>query len=311
MIVMGPFNILLVGALAAINNNNDTNPSSRRILDPAAVVKPPIQLEVCLSPGCVADGSLKTIKKCIALAPPNTFIIQKGGCVSACGNGPVIREDEKFIHKRVKDVLPLMEELISKNSSSSNIRNLKRDDNDNEDDDDDDGESMIPRDLIDGYEIAMNAETSFQKSDYEEAIILYQKGIDTAIECALEISKEYNNNNDTNGDNRKDIEVKDTPPNLEWIVDAYCDLSTAQMHIKDYVGSLDAATNACSLSRESDPKCLELLAQIYQLRNESEQERKALTKLFAITVEGELPRDVSNRRRSQRFRLEKLQRENP
>ena len=102
-----------------------------------------------------------------------------------------------------------------------------------------------------------------------------------------------------------------TPSSLEWIVEAYCDLADAKCQIRDYDGALYAVNEACELSRKSDPVCWELMAQICQQRNDSEKELFALKSLFAIPVpEGlELPRDVANRRRTQGFRLAKLERD--
>mmetsp|Transcript_23861 Transcript_23861/g.30049 ORF Transcript_23861/g.30049 Transcript_23861/m.30049 type:complete len:121 (-) Transcript_23861:205-567(-) len=106
---MKSFLKLLFGSLATTSNNSSpSSPSSSSTMQP-------VQLEVCLSPGCIADGGEATLKKCMALAPPDKVTVRKGGCVSACGNGPVARENDKIIHKRVTDVaiVPLLEELLA------------------------------------------------------------------------------------------------------------------------------------------------------------------------------------------------------
>jgi len=42
-----------------------------------------------MSPGCVADGSKRTLDKLRALAPPNVDVVP-GTCSSLCGNGPIV-----------------------------------------------------------------------------------------------------------------------------------------------------------------------------------------------------------------------------
>jgi tetratricopeptide (TPR) repeat protein len=283
---MAPLLRLLLGTLATTNNDSS--------------IKPPISLEVCLSPGCVADGGKATFQKCKALAPPNLITIEEGGCVSACGNGPVLRENEKIVHKQVNDVVSLFEELLSneKNGSDGNG----------------DVNVSIPIELIQGYEDVLKAnEAMMEQNKMEEAISLYEKGIDTALDVALLLSKknalkEFDELDDSNSN-------KMTPPNLQWIVRAFCALAEAKLRIKDYDGALEAANKACEISYNSDPICWEVVAQICQECNDPQREMKALQTVFAISESNNgntntLPRDVANRRRSQGFRLAKLEREN-
>ena len=84
------------------------------------------RLEVCTSPGCVADGAMGTLKKLKALAPPSSqtdpgIVVKEGRCASACGSGPVVIEtsgpiarnedgidasttaDARVVHKWIKD----------------------------------------------------------------------------------------------------------------------------------------------------------------------------------------------------------------
>ena len=125
---MAPFiNILLFGALASTNQQQNNNKNKNKNN------KPSILLEVCQSPGCIADGGEATFKKCMAYAPPlrpDLIQVQKGGCVSACGNGPVIRINEQKVYKRVLDVVPLMEELLRNNYYDDEDQQKDDDDND-------------------------------------------------------------------------------------------------------------------------------------------------------------------------------------
>jgi hypothetical protein len=52
--------------------------------------------EICLSPGCLADGAELTLQKMQALAPYSTSVcnVKAGVCQSLCGNGPIILNNE-------------------------------------------------------------------------------------------------------------------------------------------------------------------------------------------------------------------------
>ena len=58
------------------------------------------------------NGAEETLKQCISFAPPDRINIKRGGCVSACGNGPVLIENEKIVHKRVNVVVPLFAKVL-------------------------------------------------------------------------------------------------------------------------------------------------------------------------------------------------------
>lgn len=237
----------------------------------------PVLIEVCLSPGCVADGAEETLNKCMAFVPSDLITVKKGVCVSACGNGPVVRENEKFVHKRVSDVLSLFEKVLVEEKN------------------------FIAEEIVEGYKIVSDAKDAAEEKNFDFAIVKYEEGIKLALDSAIEFSKR-DPNYTVDGD---------MPSNLQWIVQAYCDLAEANRQMKEYDRALGAIQEACELSRKTDPLCWELMAQVCQECNDSEKEMKALQNLFAIPVpEGaELPRDVANRRRTQGFRLAKLERE--
>ena len=74
-------------------------------------------LEVCLSPGCIADGADEILEKMQALAQP-TSEIKAGVCVSLCGNGPVVLEETNKKHRKVSEK-KLVEILFEDGMSST------------------------------------------------------------------------------------------------------------------------------------------------------------------------------------------------
>ena len=112
--------------------------------------------QVCLSPGCVADGACDTLDKLRAVAPPEVEV-GAGTCESLCGNGPVVSQtdgdDKKVIHRRVAG--SALVDLLS--------------------------EYPIHSAIVEGYELVSQAKQHFIKKEYQEAIPLYEQGIQKAI----------------------------------------------------------------------------------------------------------------------------------
>mmetsp|Transcript_25265 Transcript_25265/g.31131 ORF Transcript_25265/g.31131 Transcript_25265/m.31131 type:complete len:306 (+) Transcript_25265:81-998(+) len=290
----------LVSSSGSTKNNNNSNSNDNKITCP-------ITLEICLSPGCLADGSEQTLHKFKAIAPPNQILVKKGGCVSACGNGPIVRENEKIIHKRIgmKNVVTLMDKLLLSKEEGGGINTSIAD----SDDDDKKLVSLLSLDLIGGYDNFIEAETELNRKNYEDAITLYEKGIELGFESAISHSEQANDNGKNNNISTIITTTKGTHPSMEWIVKSYCGLAKAKLAIKDKDGTIQAAEEACKASKYSDPVCFELVAQICQEFNEPNKELKALQTLFQLPVDGDLSREVANRRRTQGFRLAKLERE--
>jgi tetratricopeptide (TPR) repeat protein len=118
---------------------------------------PQRRLEVCLSPGCMADGALASMEKLQALVP---FPVVEGGCESLCGKGPVVigtgdGESKKTLYKRIagSSLLQLLEDL----------------------------EADVPTDLVQGYELIENAYDATKTKDYEKAIAMLEEGINLAL----------------------------------------------------------------------------------------------------------------------------------
>ena len=281
--------------------------------------RPPCRrLEVCTSPGCVADGALSTLAKLRALAPPPPLqddggnpssqvsagiIVKEGRCASACGSGPVVMEtsgpiarnedgsdatttaDVRVVHKWIKDeaLLKLLEGGAADGNGGDEIG------------------FQTSEDVIRGYELYEQANdmVKLKRRHTAETAELYQQAIDIAAETVLltMISED-------------DAEFI-LPPNVEWFVDCYRQLATSKLATFDRDGALEAAQMACDITRSNDIASLEVMAEVCKAKVDNEGELAALRKIFELDEkkggDEEVPRDVALRRREQGFRLASLE----
>ena len=293
--------------------------------------RPPCRrLEVCTSPGCVADGALGTLAKLTALAPPppppqppsslsdaansnnndhdedgkssspigTGIIVKEGRCASACGSGPVVIETSGPIERN---------EDGSDASTTADVRVVHKWIKDEalikllEG-----GSGGVNREIVDGYELYEQANDMVQlkRRHTAETAELYRKAIDVAAETVVHASTM-----DTVSDDGADLFV--LPPNVEWIVDCYRQLATSKLAAFDRDGALEAAQKACDVTRSNDIASLEVMAEVCKARVDNEGELGALRKIFELDEkkggEDEVPRDVALRRREQGFRLASLE----
>jgi len=231
-----------------------------------------VSFQVCLSPGCVADGAHKTLDKLQAVAPPEVNVVA-GTCESLCGNGPVVIQPcdkKKVVHRRISGDALL--DLLS--------------------------EYAIDPNLLEGYDLVSQAHDLFMKKVYQDAIPLYEKGIAMALEpskALLPLDEQ--------------VEDKGFPQRLEWLVRAYREDAEARLQVGDKDGASVSARAACDLSNNADSPSLDVLATVYQACNDNRGELKALQAMFALPEDPNMPRAVANRRRTLGFRLAKLERE--
>ena len=235
------------------------------------------RLEVCLSPGCVADGASEALCRLRALAPLDSFSVEPGKCASACGAGPVVIEPSDkanvptIVHKNVKGV--------------ALVKLLEAD-----------GVEVDPK-IVDGYELAMQGKAAMTEKDNKKAARLLEEGISTAFDSVAGQSSEAATAECSAA----------VAPHAEWILAAYCNLAAVRLKISDKYGALEAAHNACELSRSIDPLSLETMAEVCAAKKDDVGELDALRKIFALPQEDDPPRDVALRRRSQSFRLARLE----
>lgn len=260
--------------------------------------------EVCLSPGCIADGADATFQKLQAIAPAGVTV-KEGGCSSFCGNGPVVvspdtasnnKKPKQYKRVKGKKVLDLLLEAQA-------------------DIEDGDADSLqlqmpIPEALIQGYEMSVEADDALQCQDYEHAVSLYERAHNTAFRAALDMQTSRDKADETNGD---DAVVSPTgiPVGLLWLVNARKNEAMARLALGDLDGAVLAAQGSCNIGRNRCPEALETLAAIYEQRGDKSEELQALNNLFELPVDdtASMSRQVENKRRELGFRRDKLQRE--
>ena len=238
-------------------------------------------LDVCLSPGCLADGAESTLKKLQALAPPSVCI-KAGVCCSLCGNGPVVTsETEQNIvkHRKVKDQ-KVLDLLFS-------------------------GNDLMPDALIQGFDLATEGNEAYEKGNHERALELFEEAIDVAFNVAMDLQKERDGVEPMGETTRTKF-----PVGLGWLIDARRNEASARLKLGDLDGAVLAASASCNLSRNTSPDSFDVLAKVYEAKGDTRGELEALKSLFALPgEETKLPVAVLNRRRALKFRVEKLKRE--
>jgi tetratricopeptide (TPR) repeat protein len=228
--------------------------------------------EICLSPGCVADGADETLSRMHALAPPDA-IIKPGVCCSLCGNGPIVLEGSKKIRKVSEK--KIIDMLFG-----------------------DEGMDSQQQAVFDAFNLVSEANGALKQKDYEKATDLYKNGIDLGLEPALVLEE------------RRIPEDSDTsPPGLQWLINARQQEGTAKLNIGDVDGAVSSAQSACDLSQNSSLDAFEALQEAYAAKGDAERELKTLQSLFALPEPEKMTAIQSNKRRQLGFRLAKLERE--
>jgi hypothetical protein len=312
--------------------------TERRTSQPPASSRELIVYQVCLSPGCVADGAEDTLERFQAMAPPH-IIIEAGVCSSLCGNGPVVlmnppehgdaamkKKTPAVRHRKVKGdkilellcappptdhrsrveevpvpvVNPLNDVQAMRASLIATSKPVVK------------ACSTAPPDgLVQGYNVAMDADALFLKKSYEDALKLYQQAVQLAFRPAIDLqnSREVLQRRLKLNTSRSTNKRSTPPPALVWLIrarrnEAICNL---RLHLLD--DAMLAATAACNLSRNTDADCFQVLAEIYQTKGDSAGELQALQSSFGFPVdESCLSMQQKNQRRLMRLRLAKLER---
>jgi tetratricopeptide (TPR) repeat protein len=267
---------------------------------------------VCLSPGCVADGALKTYEQLLALAPPHV-IVEPGSCHSLCGNGPVI------------DTTTTVKSTTTTSSSSPNNNNkrmrkvsgpkvlqLLQD------------EGVIPE-LAEGYALVLKGDVAFAAQQYSHAIELYEKAVQMAFRPAMEaqaarehlarIAPNSSRGPTTAAPRSASSSARgaggggSTLPtsSLDWLVRARRNTATSLLHLGDLEAALLEAQAACNLSRNTCWRCFVVVAECYRHKGNTQSEYGTLKALFALPVdEAALDFPSKNDRRELQFRMQRL-----
>jgi tetratricopeptide (TPR) repeat protein len=281
------------------NNRNDEKPTTRRCKLTT--------YEVCLSPGCIADGASQTLEKLQALAPPNV-IVKAGSCSSLCGNGPVLvahsssgadNDDPPNMNKKV---------VTKKHRKVSGAKILELLESNDENDS---GSTGPPEALVEGYELVLQADDLFTKSkDYAQAVQLYEKALAIAFRPAMDLQT-ARDQMQKGEDLGSSSSTTKQPTGLRWLIRARCNEATCKLQLNDVGGALFAAQGACNLSRNTSAESLIVLSQVYQQKRDAAAELQALQTMFALPVdeESKLSFAQQSQRRDLGFRLAKLERE--
>ena len=205
-------------------------------------------LRVCTSPGCRDDGSISTLGRLTALAPPCIRLV-KGGCVSLCGSGPVVEICDKvddvnsMKRKRVKGeaLVGLLDEIIDSNEGNSEQPLLTK--------------YMRDR-LVEGYEFFLKANDAYDSQQYQSAVDLYQEAIQNGRKPAM-ILREAREKYDVTHE-----EESAFPEGLLWLVQSFRNSSRARLALGDIDGARRDAFAATVFSQNKDAASQECLADV-------------------------------------------------
>ena len=143
----------------------------------------------------------------------------------------------------------------------------------------------------------------FEKADFETASALYEAAIDSGFRDAMDLQAAREKSGCDN------VAQSGIPVGLLWLVEARRNEAAAKLELGDLDGAVLAAQASCNIARNRCPDSLEILGQIYAKEGNAKGELQALTNLFDLPVEKDLPMQVANKRRELGFRKAKLERE--
>jgi len=275
-------------------------------------------IEICLSPGCVADGANEALLKLQALsatsvststsistAPPMQVV--PGVCCSLCGNGPVAKETttsnsgsgsnsgKSKSHRKLNTNQKLLDLLLL--GEEANL-------------------DPNQRAILEGIDLCLEGDKALSKKNYPQALEKYAGGIERGMDAAIELlvgdDDDDNNNNNNNA-------------SLQWLLQALCNEASTKLQTKDVDGAIGSAEKALELSQSSYAAALEVLQIAHQTRgNNDHKELEVLEALFVL-YEAEAEQQATatttgsrakrkkispmeaNRRRTLGFRLSRLQ----
>jgi tetratricopeptide (TPR) repeat protein len=265
---------------------------------PARSPRPSIvRFQVCLSPGCTADGAVDTLEKLQALAPAHV-IVEDGSCVSLCGSGPVVQattsEDKASVTTKFKRI-----------ANDERVLQILY------------PEGGAPLELLEGYLLVQQGDVEFTGKAYAEALRLYERAIMVAFRSAVELENERdtllklesNSQSATNGGTSRSTKTR-VPTGLAWLIRARRHEALCKIQLGDLDGAMLAAQASCNLSRNTSAEAFLVLAEIYQLEDVLEGENQALDKAISLWAdETKLTFPQKNQQRLATLRLQKVKRQ--
>ena len=253
-----------------------------------------ITYEVCLSPGCLADGAQATLNQLMSLAPPGVEV-KPGVCCSLCGNGPVVLDDAngkkyKKVVARTAKVLDLVEPIHIGDDGDDSTGKLQK-------------FKSIQQAILEGCDLISEASNAFAANDFSKASTLYETAVAKALEPAKELQRAREEfAGDSNGE-------ASTASGLAFLVEAYQGQAKAQSRLGSGEIAIAAARAACDLSQCTSLEPLEVLQELCEAHKDGEGELWALRTYFNLPEPEKPTTMMSNKRRSLGFRLAKLERE--
>jgi hypothetical protein len=254
-------------------------------------------LEVCLSPGCLADGAQGTLQKLQALISDetNTTKVVKGVCCSLCGNGPVV-------------ILNGNQKIRQVNSNDKILKLLILD---NQDDVDESDYSRF-QSILQSFDLIEQARASVKSREFVKGTKLFQQGIDLGM-------------------HQLTTRDKFSLTQVSYLIEALKEQTFAFLQIPAKKDAVDAARCSIDLIRNSSDQIedndeallilyssLECLQEALEACNKGiatvdkeilAQEFKVLQDLMSLPELAGLSSTQQNKRRSHGFRLQKLERE--
>ena len=236
-------------------------------------------LEVCVSPGCVADGAETALLKLQALASSDVAIT-RGVCCSLCGNGPITRDPESGKKHR----------KITTNQKILQLLELE------------DNRDPNQEAVLEGIDLCLKGDQDLQRRNYKGASQNYAKGMERGMSAAIVLG------GDTNPValewvikalcNEGTCKLK-----LNDIEGAILSAGTAyQLSQQKSSESLEVLQEAYQSTKQSQEE-LQALCSLFRLYKEQEEAQKGLRPARRKRIS---PMEA-NQRRSLEFRLQQLE----
>ena len=282
-----------------------------------------ILVEVCTSPGCLADGAKDTLRKLQALAPSSSstgsiVTVCEGDCQSLCGNGPIVVIDGTKKMRKVKGNKKLLRVLQDSSTSSTSSKEQYEDTSKGPVLTADQQKLFDALDLLDSAQ-----ERNKDKTKLNEANDLYTGAIGLGMELYnIEIEDD---------EDQLDPSWRISVEQVAWLIEAMQSQADCLFELKRYSDSADVMKSATHICRscagdnennENTVKCLYACLERYQAALEQENkipssqdkasksdELSVLEELLALSPPSDLSTIQRNKRRSLGFRLQKLQQE--
>ena len=325
---------LLLGSISSPSSSSSSSSTTSSIRN----------LEVCMSPGCIADGADQALLKLQALSSSSSssitgdgtddndavgVVVKPGVCCSLCGNGPVVFD--KSNNKKYRNVLLSNDKILDIVLSSSDDDDNVNDGDDDDDDDDGNNSNISTRSrsnmnkILDGINLYFDGDKALKSKDYISAIEKYTMAIDIGMKNPIIISIiEKQQQQQQQQQQKSKTTNNDDASSLNWLINAYCNKAKSKLFLNDINDTIIFAEKASELSLHTSIDSFIILQEAYQNKQGSSKdddgsirdELHVLESLFDLLEIDDAnnnnrrknkPIMDVNKRRTLGFRLTKLQ----